>query len=108
MQYIGRPCHQVVISCRISRRVQKENLQSLVRADMDCIHVIAEDGDPLAVPLNVYVRPGSCTCTLQGNTLIITAEYFSTDDIIALAQSRKPLALGTVNLKSQHLLGELD
>jgi hypothetical protein len=108
VQYIGKPCQKVVITVRVSRKIDKENLQSLVKADMDCIHVAAEDGDPLAVPLNVYVQPCTCTCTLQGRTLTITASYYSVDAIIASAESRKPLALGAVKLKSQHLLGELD
>lgn len=108
VQYVGKPCQKVVISISISCKIGKENLPSLVKADMDCIHVNAEDGDPLAVPLNVFVDPGTCTCTLQGKELTITIAYFSADDIIALAQSRKPLALGTVELKSQGLLQELD
>lgn len=80
----------------------------MVKADMDCIHVNAADGDPLAVPLNVFVDPGTCKCTLQGTKLTVTAAYFKADDIIALAQSRKPLALGAMKLKSQGLLQELD
>lgn len=108
MQYVGKPCQKVVISIRISCKLDKENLQSLVKADMDCIHVNAVDGDPLAVPLNVYVDPSTCTCTLQSKKLTITVSYFSADDIVALAQSCKPLALGAVKLRSQGLLEELD
>jgi hypothetical protein len=108
VQYIGRPCQKVMITVRINRKIDAANLQSLVKADMDCIHVNAEDGDPLAVPLNVYVDPARCSCSLQGKTLTVTAPYYSIDAIIALAESRKPLALGAVKLKSQHLLAELD
>lgn len=108
VQYVGKPCHKVLVSVNIARKVDKENLQSLVKVDMDCIHVNAEHGDPLAVPLNVLIDPRSCHCTLKASKLIITAEYFKVDDIIALAQSRKPLAMGAVKLQSQRILEDLD
>eukprot|EP00892_Ulva_mutabilis_P010472 jgi/Ulvmu1/7798/UM004_0027.1 len=108
VQYEGTPCDKVVISFKLDPGVSGDDLESLVQADLNCIHVCPKKGAPLAVPLNVYVNPATCQCKLQGDVLAVEVDYMTVNEIIQLSKDRKPLDFGEIDLQSQEMLHELD
>jgi hypothetical protein len=108
VDYQGKPCERVVIELVIKCKLDASALRSLVKVTLDCVHVCARDGDPLAIPLNVYVQPESAECTLTGQRLTISIQCLGIEELINLAHAQRPFDIGDMQLKSQSLLNDLD
>lgn len=108
IKYEGTPCQKVCITVQLKAHAFKEALRTVVKVDFHCIHVCVETGTPVAIPLNVYVRPETCQCNLQGEMLKVELDYMPVEDVIQAAKDQKPFEFGAVDLKSHGVLHELD
>lgn len=108
VDYQERPCQRVCITLEMPSCTSVDTPETLVKVDLDCVHVCQGEESSVAIPINVFVIPSTCKCTLQGQILKVVLDYMPVDALIAAAKHQKPLEFGTVHLKSHATLHELE
>lgn len=108
VEYIGKPCTRVCVTVKLASSKPLCEGSITVKCGIDVLHVAVAGCAPSAVPLNVFVRPASCKCSVNGNILTATAEYLGVESLMCMAQRYSPIPVGSIQLQSQSLVGQLD